>query len=223
MKKWQPFWTKWNIIWEWHRFTAVIWKNDTKSFIFPKLKMISVIDTKIYQIILEQVPCLTNFMKKWWPFWTKWSPFLVSTKKHHVQQNVHNTVLLSYTFCTDIIEQIVCRNTCFECNYNIWITFYMFLWNYESIKVGVQLVFNIIWEWHRFNKLFSDKIMAMLAIIDLSVKIKSGSDTFWTVKQIANITSNMFSFIFLTEQLINGTVSQQLYGKMTQKASYFLN
>jgi hypothetical protein len=31
-----------NIIWEWHRFTAVIWKNDTKSFIFSKLKMISV-------------------------------------------------------------------------------------------------------------------------------------------------------------------------------------
>jgi hypothetical protein len=30
-----------NTIWEWHRFTAVIWKNDTKSFIFPKLKIIS--------------------------------------------------------------------------------------------------------------------------------------------------------------------------------------
>jgi hypothetical protein len=44
--------------------------------------------SKIDQIIFEQVPCLTNFMKKWWPFWTKWSPFLVSTKKHHVQQNV---------------------------------------------------------------------------------------------------------------------------------------
>jgi hypothetical protein len=28
-------------IWEWHRFTAVIWENDTKSFIFPKLKVIS--------------------------------------------------------------------------------------------------------------------------------------------------------------------------------------
>jgi hypothetical protein len=27
--------------------------------------------------------------------------------------------------------------------------------------------------------------------MDLSVKIKSGSDTFWTVKQMANITSNM--------------------------------
>jgi hypothetical protein len=87
----------------------------------------------------------------------------VSTKKHHVQQNVHNTVVLSSKFCTDIIfslgnmklfvsffhitavkwchnlsdiiiEEIVCRNTCFECNYNIWITFYIFLWNYESIK-----------------------------------------------------------------------------------------
>jgi hypothetical protein len=36
--------------------------------------------------------------------------------------------------------------------------------------------------------------------------VKSGSDTFWTVKQMANITSNVFSFIFLTEQLI-------IYGK----------
>ena len=33
----------------------------------------------------------------------KWPPFLVSTKKHHVQQNVHNTVVLSSKFCTDII------------------------------------------------------------------------------------------------------------------------
>jgi hypothetical protein len=118
--------TFWTVkIWEWHRFTAVIWKNDTKSFIFPKLKMISVqnfdnnttvlctfcwtwcffvvsdinyIDTKIDQIILKQVPCLRNFMKKWWPFWTKWPPFLVSTKKHHVQQNVHNTVVWSSKF-----------------------------------------------------------------------------------------------------------------------------
>jgi hypothetical protein len=31
--------------------------------------------------------------------------------------------------------------------------------------------------------------------MDLSVKIKSGSDTFWTVKQMANITSNMFSLL----------------------------
>jgi hypothetical protein len=33
----------------------------------------------------------------------KWPPFLVSTKKHHVQQNVHNTVVLSSKFCMDII------------------------------------------------------------------------------------------------------------------------
>ena len=64
---------------------------------------INYIDTKIDQIILEQVPHLRNFMKKWWPFWTKWPPFLVSTKRHHVQQNVHNTVVLSSKFCTDII------------------------------------------------------------------------------------------------------------------------
>jgi hypothetical protein len=41
------------------------------------------------------------------------------------------------------------------------------------------------------DTLFSDQIMAMWAIMDVSVKIKSGSETFWTVKQMANITSNM--------------------------------
>ena len=61
---------------------------------------INYIDKKIDQIILEQVPCLRNFMKKW-------QPFLVSTKKHHVQQNVHNTVVLSSKFCTDIIFSLV--------------------------------------------------------------------------------------------------------------------
>ena len=59
------------------------------------------------------------------------------------------------TYLTSFIEEIVCRNTCFECinNYNIWIIFYIFLWNYESIKVGVHLVFNTtsIWDWHRFT------------------------------------------------------------------------
>jgi hypothetical protein len=64
----------------------------------------------------------------------------------------HIAILLSENNLSDIIiEEIVCRNTCFVCNYNIWITFYIFLWNYESIKVGVQLVFNTIWEWHRFT------------------------------------------------------------------------
>jgi hypothetical protein len=64
----------------------------------------------------------------------------------------HIAIILSENNLSDIIiEEIVCRNTCFECNYNIWITFYIFLWIYESIKVGVQLVFNTIWEWHRFT------------------------------------------------------------------------
>ena len=64
----------------------------------------------------------------------------------------HIAVILSENNLSDIImEEIVCRNTCFVCNYNIWITFYIFLWNYESIKVGVQLVFNTIWEWHCFT------------------------------------------------------------------------
>ena len=64
----------------------------------------------------------------------------------------HIAIILSENNLSDIIiEEIVCRNTCFVCNYNIWITFYIFLWNYESIKVGVQLVFNTIWEWHRFT------------------------------------------------------------------------
>ena len=58
----------------------------------------------------------------------------------------HIAIILSENNLSDIIiEEIVCRNTCFVCNYNIWITFYIFLWNYESIKVGVQLVFNTIW------------------------------------------------------------------------------
>ena len=64
----------------------------------------------------------------------------------------HIAIILSEDNLSDIIiEEIVCRNTCFECNYNIWITFNIFLWNYESIKVAVQLVFNTIWEWHRFT------------------------------------------------------------------------
>jgi hypothetical protein len=49
-----------------------------------------------------------------------------------------------------------------------------------------------------------------IGCMDLSVKIKSGSDTFWTVKQIANITSSMFSFIFLTEQLIINGKKQKI-------------
>ena len=66
----------------------------------------------------------------------------------------HIAIILSENNLSDIIiEEIVCRNTCFVCNYNIWITFYIFLWNYESIKVGVHLVFNTtgIWDWHRFT------------------------------------------------------------------------
>ena len=64
----------------------------------------------------------------------------------------HIAIILSENNLSDIIiEEMLCRNTCVECNYNIWITFYLFLWNYESIKVGVQLVFSIIWEWHRFT------------------------------------------------------------------------
>jgi hypothetical protein len=51
-------------------------------------------------IIIEEIVCRNTCFEC---NYTKWSPFLVSTKKHHVQQNVHNTVLLSYTFCTDII------------------------------------------------------------------------------------------------------------------------
>jgi hypothetical protein len=69
-----------------------------------------------------------------------------------VKKQQHIAIILSENNLSDIIiEELVCRNTCFECNYNIWITFCIFLWNYESIKVGVQLVFNTIWEWHRFN------------------------------------------------------------------------
>ncbi len=76
-------------------------------------------------------------------------PLLILTERSIM---AHIAIILSENNLSDIIiEEIVCRNTCVECNYNIWITFYIFLWNYESIKVGVQLVFNIIWEWHRFT------------------------------------------------------------------------
>jgi hypothetical protein len=170
------------------------------------------------------------------------------------------------------------ENACFVCNYNIWITFYIFLWNYESIKMGVQLVFNTIWEWHRFTAVIWENdtksfIFPKLKMISAQTfegnttvlctfcwtwcffcrrkkwqpfcskwppffhKIRTqnkyfytqflllwcqisyfltklwqcepygpfGQDqkwlrhTFWSVKQIANITSSMFSFIFLTE------------------------
>jgi hypothetical protein len=102
-----------------------------------------------------------------------------------------------------IIEEIVCRNTCFECNYNIWITFYIFLWNYESIKVGVQLVFITIWEWHRFTAvIWKNDAKSFMPYGPFGQDQKWLRHTFWTVKQIANITSSMFSFIFLTEQLI---------------------
>ena len=72
--------------------------------------------------------------------------FCQKNETEHVWSNIRH--LLN---CPKCVEEIVCRNTCVECNYNIWITFYIFLWNYESIKVGVQLVFNTIWEWHRFT------------------------------------------------------------------------
>ena len=76
-------------------------------------------------------------------------PLLILTERSIM---AHIAIILSENNLPDIIiEEIVCKNTCFECNYNIWITFYIFLWNYESIKVGMQLVFNTIWEWHRFT------------------------------------------------------------------------
>ena len=52
-----------NIIWEWHRFTAVIWKNYTKSFIF----------TSVVHILLDVMFFCRH--KKWWPFCSKWLPF----------------------------------------------------------------------------------------------------------------------------------------------------
>ena len=96
--------SKWPPIWQLFRNKML---KQIRSLVQTSISIffsdINYIDTKIDQIILEQVPHLRNFMKKWWPFWTKWPPFLVSTKRHHVQQNVHNTVVLSSKFCTDII------------------------------------------------------------------------------------------------------------------------
>ena len=64
---------------------------------------INYIDNKNDQIILEQVPCLMNSMKKWCHFEQNGRHFLCRQKKHHVQQNVHNTVVLPSKFCVDII------------------------------------------------------------------------------------------------------------------------
>ena len=75
-------------------------------------------------------------------------PLLILTERSIM---AYIAIILSENNLSDIIEEIVCRNTCVECNYNIWITFYIFLWNYESIKVSLQLVFNTIWEWHCFT------------------------------------------------------------------------
>jgi hypothetical protein len=41
------------------------WYKPTYPFFFSDTNYI---DKKIDQIILEQVPCLKNFMKKWQPF-----------------------------------------------------------------------------------------------------------------------------------------------------------
>ena len=58
---------------------------------------------------------------------------------------LHIAINLSENDLSDIIiEEIVCRNTCFECNYKHMNHLLHLLWNYESIKVGVQLVFNTI-------------------------------------------------------------------------------
>jgi hypothetical protein len=65
-------------IWEWHRFTAVIWENDTKSFIFPKLKMISAQNFERNTTVLCTFCwtwCFFCRRKKWQPFCSKWPPF----------------------------------------------------------------------------------------------------------------------------------------------------
>jgi hypothetical protein len=89
-------------------------------------------------------------------------PLLILTERSIM---AYIAIILSENNLSDIIiEEIVCRNTCFECNYNIWITFYIFLWNYESIKVGVQLVFNIIWECEEFYEKMAAILNKMAAI-----------------------------------------------------------
>ena len=60
------------------------------------------IDKKIDQIILEQVPCLRNFMKKWQPFWTNGHHFLCR-QKNIMSNRMCTTLVLSSKFCTDII------------------------------------------------------------------------------------------------------------------------
>jgi hypothetical protein len=89
-------------------------------------------------------------------------PLLILTERSIM---AHIAIILSENNLSDImIEEIVCRNTCFECNYNIWITFYIFLWNYESIKVGVHLVFNTIWDWKNDTKSFIFPKLKVLSV-----------------------------------------------------------
>jgi hypothetical protein len=149
-----------NTIWEWHRFIAVIWKNDTKSFIMlkqirghwnkPTYPFFSVI---LIILIKKLIKLSWNRFPVWGILWKNGSHF-EQNDRHFLcrQKNItSNRMCTTLWYC---LQNFV-RITCVECNYNIWITFYIFLWNYESIKVGVQLVFNTtctcIWEWHRFT------------------------------------------------------------------------
>ena len=96
--------SKWPPLWQLFRNKMLKqirghWYKPTYPF-FSVILIILI--KKLIKLSWNRFP-VRNFMKKWQPFWTKWPPFLVSTKKHHVQQNVHNTVVLSSKFCTDII------------------------------------------------------------------------------------------------------------------------
>jgi hypothetical protein len=120
------------------KMTAILWKNDTKSFIFPKLKMISIQNfednTSVVHVLLDVMFFCRH--KKWWP---KWPSFHISTKR--------------------------CKRwfICYNCTQNKYFyTQFLLLW--------CQISYFLTKLWHEI-----------------------------------------------------GTVSQQLYGKMTQKASYFLN
>jgi hypothetical protein len=150
--------------WQWQLFRNKMLEQIRDHWYKPPYPFCSVI---LIVLIKKLIKLSWNRFPVWGILWKNGSHF--EQNGHHFlcrHQNVseplliltersimaHIAIILSENNLSDIIiEEIVCRNTCFECNYNIWITFYIFLWNYESIKVGVQLVFNTIWDWHHFT------------------------------------------------------------------------
>jgi hypothetical protein len=64
---------------------------------------ISIFSVTLIILIKKIIKLSWNRFPVWWILWKNGCHFLRRQKKHHVQQNVHNTVVLPSTFCADII------------------------------------------------------------------------------------------------------------------------